>query len=62
MVDIPKGKICFTVVLAEGYDKGSYDHLEEIAISLEDMEKFLDSVPPTRHTQEIKRKIWGMFP
>lgn len=39
----------------------STDILEEIRLSPEQMEKFLDDIPPTKNTQRIKRKVWSWF-
>lgn len=63
-VKLPKYRLFFAIVLARETlgQKDSYDHDKEIEISLEEMEKFLDSVSPNKHTQQIKKEIWEMFP
>ncbi|KKK87115.1 hypothetical protein LCGC14_2756470 [marine sediment metagenome] len=63
-VKLPKDRLYFAIVLARETlgQKDSYEHDKEIEVSLKEMEKFLDSVPPNKHTQKIKRKVWEMFP
>jgi len=58
-----KDKRFFTINLEQQIVKGdnATDIIKQMKLSLTEMEKFLDDIPPTKNTQKIKRKIWDWF-